>query len=334
MAEVREPKFDLAQLAHVEIFTPKVEETLWFFKELLGLEETERNGESVYLRAYEDFYHHSLKVTWGQKPGLGHVAWRATSPKALDRVAEALERGGQGQGWTDGDRGHGRAYRFTTPDGHLMEVLWDVDYYLAPEAQKTRLLNRPQKRPLRGVPVRRIDHVNLLASDVTPNKEFMVDRLGFRLREHIILNNGVEAGSWLSVSPLVHEVAFMRDGRGAQGRLHHICYWYGYPQHLADIADVFNECGITIEAGPGKHGISQAAFIYVFEPGGNRVELFGDAGYLIFDPAWKPIKWLEKDLDKGIIWHGGALPAEFFMYGTPPVPADEAKQVEATAARV
>lgn len=73
---------------------------------------------------------------------------------------------------------------------------------------------------------------------------------------------------------------------------------------------------------PGKHGISQAAFLYVIEPGGNRVELFGDAGYLIFDPAWKPITWREKDLEKGIIWCGGSLPAEFFTYGTPPVPAD------------
>jgi len=36
------------------------------------------------------------------------------------------------------------------------------------QLNKTRLLNRPQRRPLRGVPVRRIDHVNLLASDVTP----------------------------------------------------------------------------------------------------------------------------------------------------------------------
>jgi catechol 2,3-dioxygenase len=60
----------------------------------------------------------------------------------------------------------------------------------------------------------------------------------------------------------------------------------------------------------------------VIEPGGNRVELFGDAGYLIFDPAWKPITWREKDLQKGIIWFGGSLPAEFFTYGTPPVPAD------------
>ena len=30
----------------------------------------------------------------------------------------------------------------------------------------------------------------------------------------------------------------------------------------------------------------------------------------------------------------GRFLQEFFMYGTPPVPADEAKQVEATAAKV
>jgi hypothetical protein len=42
---------------------------LGFFKELLGLEETEREGQSVYLRAYEDFYHHTLKVTEAAKPG-------------------------------------------------------------------------------------------------------------------------------------------------------------------------------------------------------------------------------------------------------------------------
>ena len=79
----KEPMFEVAQLAHVEIFTPKPDETLHFFTELLGLEETEREGQSVYLRAYEDFYHHTLKVTEARKPGLGHVAWRTTSPQAL-----------------------------------------------------------------------------------------------------------------------------------------------------------------------------------------------------------------------------------------------------------
>jgi len=320
---VKEPIFDVAQLAHVEIYTPKPDETLWFFKELLGLEETKREGQSVYLRAYEDFYHHTLKITERNQPGLGHVAWRASSPQALERRVAAIEAAGLGKGWIEGDLGHGPAYQFTTPEGHNMEILWEVEYYEAPSEKRSALKSRPQKKPLRGVPVRRLDHVNLLCKNPTPNREFLMDKLGFRLREQIILNNGQEVGAWLSVSPLVHEIAVMRDGRGVGGRLHHIAYWYGVPQHLSDIADLLVENGIKIEAGPGKHGVSQAYFMYVYEPGGNRVELFGDTGYLIFDPDWKPIVWTEKELDPAVIWYGSPLPAEYFLYGTPS-PVEEA----------
>ena len=321
MAETKEPMFEVAQLAHVELFTPKPDDTLWFFKELLGLEESGREGQSVYLRAYEDFYHHTLKITESPQAGMGHVAWRTTSPQALERRARSIEATGLGKGWSDGDQGHGRAYQFTDPDGHNMEILWDVEYYKAPPEKQTELLNRPQKRPLRGIPVRRIDHVNLLASSVTPNRDFMMEQLGFRLRENVVLNNNAEIAAWLSVSSSVHEIAYLGDQTGAKGRLHHICYWYGYPQHLSDLADVIVESGerCKIEAGPGKHGISQAYFMYVFEPGGNRVELFGDAGYLIFDPDWKPVTWREQNLEKGIIWFGSPLPTEYFLYGTPHV---------------
>ncbi|MDR7394131.1 MAG: catechol 2,3-dioxygenase, partial [Armatimonadota bacterium] len=41
----------VVQLAHVEITSPKPDQTLWFFHDLLGLEETTRQGQSVYLRA-------------------------------------------------------------------------------------------------------------------------------------------------------------------------------------------------------------------------------------------------------------------------------------------
>ncbi|MEA2251868.1 MAG: catechol 2,3-dioxygenase [Solirubrobacteraceae bacterium] len=326
MSEYQEPIHDVAQLAHVEVLTPKPDETLSFFRDLLGMHVTEQVGQSVYLRAYEESYHHSLKLTESAEPGLGHVSWRAQSPQALARRVEALEASGQGRGWNDGDRGHGTAYEFTTPDGHLMEILWEVDYAEIPQELRSRLINRPQQRPLSGVPVRRIDHVNLLASDVTVNKTFMTDALGFRDRENIIVGD-VEVGVWQSVSPLVHEVAIMRDETGTPGRFHHVAYWYGTPQHVADCAEVLREREITIEAGPGKHGISQALFMYVYEPGGNRVELFGDCGYLIFDPTWKPVTWTEENLEAGIVWYGGGLPAEFFTYGTPivemPAPAPE-----------
>ncbi len=326
--QFKEPIFDVAQLAHVEILTPKPDETLWFFKDLLALEETGRDGQSVYLRAYEDSYHHTLKVTESAEAGMAHCAWRTSSPQALERRVQALENSGAGKGWIDGDQGHGPAYRFETPDGHEMEVLWDIEYAQIPEEKKSGLLNRPQKRPLSGIPVRRLDHVNLMATDVTANREFMQENLGFRLRENIVLGEGGEAGAWLSVSPLVHELAFMGDQTGARGRFHHLCYWYGIPQHNSDIAEVFSEYGIQIEAGPGKHGISQALFLYAFEPGGNRVELFGDAGYLILDPDWKPVTWSEENLEQGIIFYGSPLPAEFFLHGTPPVGDQKGGSIE------
>lgn len=312
-----EPILDVAQLAHFEIYSPKLEESVAFFKNLLGMDEVGRKGKSVYMRAYEDHYHNTLIITEHHEAGLGHMALRATSPQALERRVAAIEKSGYGIGWIDGDIGHGPAYQFTTPDGHKMEILWEVEYYEAPEDQKTPLLNRPQRRPSRGVPVRRLDHINLLASETKKNVEFLEEVLGFKVRERILAEDNTDVATWMSVTSLVHDIAIMTDGFGESGRLHHICYWYGFPQHLSDVADLLIESGFEIEAGPGKHGVTQAAFLYVVEPGGNRVELFGDPGYQIYDPDWKPIEWKGKDLEKAIIWHGSNLPQEFFQYGTP-----------------
>ncbi|WP_411842800.1 VOC family protein [Salinicoccus sp. HZC-1] len=56
-----EPLFDVGQLAHLEIYSPKLEESVEFFTEILGMSEIERKGKSVYMRAYEDHYHNTLK---------------------------------------------------------------------------------------------------------------------------------------------------------------------------------------------------------------------------------------------------------------------------------
>jgi catechol 2,3-dioxygenase len=317
---------DTAQLVSLALYSPRPEETVSFFYDMLGMEISHREGQSVYMRAYEDFYQYTLKVTERDQPGMEEVTWRARSPEALNRIVAALGKTGLGKGWTETDYAHGPAYKFTTPDGHPMKILWELDYFVAPEELRSKLRNRPSLRPLRGVPVRRLDHVNLMVRDVIPNRDFMTDTLGFKVREEKIGDGGVTVGSWLSVTALVHEIALMRDAMGAGGRFHHVAYWYGAPQHLLDIADVFSERDIKIEAGPAKHGTTQAYFMYVFEPGGNRVELFGDTGYLIFDPDWQTVVWNvanEIDLEKSSIWFGGGLPASFYRYGTPAVPEAE-----------
>jgi len=90
---------------------------------------------------------------------------------------------------------------------------------------------------------------------------------------------------------------------------------------IYDLSEVFTENGIQIEAGPLKHGVSQAMCMYVIEPGGNRIELFGDSGYLIFDPDWKPVTWTEEQVERAIIFYGAPLPDTYFKYGTPNVQA-------------
>lgn len=321
---------DIAQLVSVALYSPKHDDSVNFFHDLLGMEISHREGQSVYLRAYEDFYQYTLKITEAAQPGLEAVTWRASSPEALDRRVKAIEAAGLGIGWTETDYAHGRAYRFRTPDGHGQKVLWDLDYFKAPPEMKSKLRSRPSQRPLRGVPVRRIDHVNLMVSDVPGNRHFMQDVLGFKLREQKLGDGGAEAGAWLSVSALVHELALMRDGTGSRGRFHHVAYWYGAPQHLLDIADILAERDVRMESGPAKHGTTQAYFLYCFEPGGNRVELFGDTGYLIFDPDWRTVVWdvaNEVDLEKSSIWFGGQLAKSFYRYGTPVAPGHSLEEI-------
>lgn len=318
---VKEPIFDTHQLAFTELFTPVLKDSLEFFTKILGMTVVHEEGESIYLRAYEDIYLYSLILTKADKPGMGFSAFRTSSQPALDRRVAALEAAGTKGEWRDNNYGYGPSYRFEDLDGHVLELFWEVEKFVASDALSSKLNNRPQRKPLRGVPVRRIDHVNLMThpENVQKNAEFYRDLLGFNIREGVLNDKGEYFAAWMSVSPLVHEVALMGDELGGHGRLHHLAYWYGIPQHLNDVSELCVEHGIPIEAGPLKHGVSQALCMYVIEPGGNRIELFGDSGYLIFDPDWKTVDWAPEDAAKAIIWYGGELPETYFRHGTPAI---------------
>ena len=127
-----EPIMDLAHLGHLELLTPKPEESLKFFVNVMGMTESGREGDSVYLHAYDDYERHSLKLTASKLPGMGHVAYRARSPQALDRRVAALKGSGFDIGWTDGDLCHGPAFVCQDPDGHRIELYYETQWYEAP----------------------------------------------------------------------------------------------------------------------------------------------------------------------------------------------------------
>ena len=265
--------FDLAHLAHVELLTPKPEESLRFFVDVMGMTESGRRGDSVYLRGWDDYERHSLKLTASKVAGMGHFAYRATSPEALRHRAAIIEKAGRGKGWTDGDLGHGPAYAFTTPDGHNMEIYYETEWYEPPPELRPSLKNQAQRFPARGVNARRLDHMNLLTSDVAELRQFLEDVLGLRTTEKIVLDSGQEAGAWVTTNNKTYDLAFTLDHYGAKGRFHHVTFALDSREEILRAADIFLEAGVHIETGPHKHAIQQTFFLYVYEPGGNRVEV-------------------------------------------------------------
>ena len=319
MAET-EPSFDVAHLGHVELLTDKPQESLDFFVNVYGLTQSGEEGGSVYLRAFDDYEFHTLKLTEAKTTGVRHIGYRTSSEAALLRRVAIIERMGCGIGWTDADLGHGRAYRFRDPDGHIFELYYETRDYEPPSSERPALKNIAQRYHGRGVCVRRLDHVNLLALDVGAIRAFMIEALGSRVTEEIRLDNGRFGGCWFTVNNKGYDIAYTEDHTGTPGRFHHLTYVVDQREDVLRAADIFLENGVFIETGPHKHAIQQTFFLYVYEPAGTRIEVANAGARLVLRPDVKAITWTEAERRKGQAW-GLKTIESFHTHGTPPAEA-------------
>ncbi|WP_139891657.1 MULTISPECIES: VOC family protein [unclassified Bacillus (in: firmicutes)] len=305
-------KPEISKLGHFGLVSTDLEKSLWFFKEVIGLEETDVQDGVHYLRAWGDFEHHTLTIRAGEESHLDHIAWRTKRREDVDLFAEQLQNSGMTIEWVEegAEKGQGKAFRFKLPSNHTFEIYFDMEKTLASPETRSVLKNQTHKSWNRGVSPRRIDHVNLLSSlPANELSDFMQEHLGFNLREYVEAPDGTYVGAWLSVTPLVHDIAFSFDPNSpSTHEVHHIAYWLDNAQDLLRAADILKENGIYFK-GPGKHGISQAMYIYAIDPGsGVRLEIFTN-GYLIFEPDWEPIRWTVEEMEIGFTYWGDQMDA-------------------------
>lgn len=316
------PSFDIAHLAHVEMLTDRFEESLDFFTRVYGLKLSSQDAGSAYLRAWDDYEHASLKLTRADRTGVGHVAYRAASPEALARRVQIIEASSyKVHGWVDGDDSHGRAFRFEDPFGHVFEIYYDTVWY-RPQQQAERAALKNTASAFAGAAPRRLDHLNLLASDVTQFRDFMQTCLGARVTEMIQLDNGRIGGCWFTINNKTYDLACTEEHGRGRARLHHVTYATDQREDILRAADIFLQNGVHIETGPHKHAIQGTFFLYVWEPAGNRVELANAGARLILAPDWQPVIWTEADRRKGQAW-GLKTIESFHTHGTPPAQAGD-----------
>jgi 3,4-dihydroxyphenylacetate 2,3-dioxygenase len=293
---------NIVRSAHGEYRVTDLDRSRAFYVDVLGFIETERTADALYLRGLEERDHHSLVLRTGKSPAAGHLAFKVGSEECLDRLHHHLTGQGLDPAWIQSGRepGQGRAVRVQDPFGLPLEFVAQVD-------QVERMLQRFDL--YRGAQVMRFDHFNCQVPDVNLAYEWYATTLGFGCSEYTVSEDDQLWAVWLQRKQNVHDIALMN---GVGPRVHHFGFWVTDPMSVLRACDVLAASGFagSIERGPGRHGLSNAFFLYLRDPDGNRIELYA-SDYLVADSDWEPIRWTLDDPRRATFW-GHAAPASWF----------------------
>jgi catechol 2,3-dioxygenase len=297
------PAFNIVRLSHVELIVTDLAASRAFYVDTLGLQVTDEDDSTIYLRAMEERGHHCMVLKKGDTPSVSYLSYKVFSEEDLDKAAEWFAAKNLPVEWVERPY-QGRTMRTTDLFGAPMEFYFKMDR-LAPIHQEYKLYN--------GVKPLRIDHFNCYSPNVDESVAFY-NELGFRVTEYTEDDESKNLwAAWMHRKGGIHDIAFT-NGKGP--RLHHTAFWVPTPLNIIDLLDLMSTTGYldNIERGPGRHGISNAFFLYILDPDGHRIEIYC-SDYQTVDPDLEPIKWDLKDPQRQTLW-GAPAPRSWFEHGS------------------
>lgn len=297
------PPFNIIRLSHTVFNVTDLAASKAFYVDTLGLQASHETGEAIYLRAMEERGHHSLVLQKARTPSVDSLSFRVWAEADLEHAAEWFSAKGRSIDWVERPF-QGRTLRTSDPHGLPLEFYHQMD----------RLPHIHQQYALyKGVKPLRIDHFNCFSPNVDESVAFY-NEMGFRLTEY---TDDAESGrfwaAWMHRKGGVHDMAFTN---GTGPRMHHTAFWVPTPLNIIDLLDLMSTTGwvANIERGPGRHGISNAFFLYVRDPDNHRIEIYC-SDYQTVDPDLEPIRWDLKDPQRQTLW-GAPAPRSWFEEGS------------------
>jgi len=297
------PPFNIVRLSHVELMVTDLAWSRAFYVDTLGLQVTFEDSTHIYMRAMEERGHHCLILKKADQGSVGVLGFKVWSEEDLDKAEVWFKARDLPTSWIERPF-IGRVLLTRDPMGIPLEFYATMDR-LTPIHQKYALY--------KGVKPLRIDHFNMFTSNVDKSAQFY-GGMGFRVTEYTAdEETGRSWAVWMHRKGGVHDVAFTN---GTGPRLHHLAFWVPTPLNIIDLLDLMSTTGYVgnIERGPGRHGISNAFFLYIRDKDGHRTEVYC-SDYQTVDPDLEPIKWDLKDPQRQTLW-GAAAPRSWFEEGS------------------
>lgn len=297
------PPFNIVRLSHVELGVTDLAKSRAFYVDTLGLQVTAETADSIYLRALEERGHHCFILKKAAAAEAGDLGFKVFSEEDIDKAVHFFKKKELAVEWIERPY-QSRTFRTHDPHGMPLEFYAKMDR-LPPIHQKYALY--------KGVKPLRIDHFNCFSPDVDEAVGFY-NELGFRVTEYTEDEETKRLwAAWTHRKGGVHDIAFTN---GPGPRLHHTAFWVPTPLNIIDLLDLMSTTGwlSNIERGPGRHGISNAFFLYLRDPDGHRIEIYC-SDYQTVDPDLEPIKWDLKDPQRQTLW-GAPAPRSWFEEGS------------------
>src|SRR3954451_20188134 len=123
------PPRGILRLGHVDVNVTDLDLTTAYYTEVLGMDVVARNEDSVYLKCWDEEDHHSLRLRYAPRVGMDLMSFKVHHEDDLgdlenkvSRFGFPVQRIGRGE-----SLGQGESIRFSTPSGHLMELVHDVE---------------------------------------------------------------------------------------------------------------------------------------------------------------------------------------------------------------
>ena len=172
-APILYPPFNIVRLSHVEYRVTDLAASRAFYVDTLGLQVTDEDDSTIYLRAMEERGHHCIALVKADAPSVGVLGFKLFDEPDLDKAAEWFAAQGLPVDWVERPY-QARTLRTRDPFGIPLEFYVKMDR-LPPIHQKYKLYN--------GVKPLRIDHFNMFSADVDASVAFY-NSIGFRVTEY------------------------------------------------------------------------------------------------------------------------------------------------------
>lgn len=312
---------DIVRSAYCELQVTDLERARWFWVDVIGMAVTAADEGRLYLRGYEELTHHNLVLCEGTVPACSRLAFRVRTPGDVDQAERYFgELGCRSERLPAGTTaGVGPSVRVEDPLGFTVELFHSIDH-------AERLTQRYDIR--RGADIARLDHFNIAVPDVHRAYRHYAD-LGFGCSETIEGDDERLYAAWMYRKQTVHDVAFT-SGDGP--RLHHLGFFAHESTQILRLCDSLGAQDLEscIERGPGRHGVSNAFYVYLRDPDGHRLEIY-TSDYYTGDPDHETLRWDVKDPKRRDFW-GNAVIESWYREASPVLDLDgKVQPVEAYA---